>query len=182
MELDVEREGLINDAGVPLPAGLEGAYLANRPALLRFLRARGAGEAAEDLLQEVWLRISASRPGPVPNPLPYLYRVANNVMIDRHRSVSQATRRDADWIEAQGEQAQPSPETDVAARQEVAKLLSLVDRLGPRVAAALRRHRIDGLSQRDVAAELGVSISTVESDLRTAYRALLAWKERRDEA
>ncbi|QNE05665.1 RNA polymerase sigma factor [Croceicoccus marinus] len=182
MERDVEREGLIDGADVPQPAGIEGVYLANRPALLRFLRARGAGDAAEDLLQEIWLRITASRPGPVPAPLAYLYRVANNVMIDRHRSLSQAARRDADWSETHAEQAQPSPENDIAARQEAAQLLHLVDGLGPRVAAALRRHRIDGLSQREVAAELGVSISTIESDLRTAYRVLLAWKERRDEA
>ena len=183
MEEGVERETLIDGVGVPPAAsGLEAAYLENRPALLRFLRARGAGDAAEDLLQDVWIRIGRSRPGPVPAPLPYLYRVANSVMVDRHRSQSQAARRDADWSAAHVEQAQASPETDVAARQEAAQLLYLLGRLNPRVAAALRRHRIDGLSQREVAAELGVSISTVESDLRTAYRALLEWKERRDEA
>jgi RNA polymerase sigma-70 factor (ECF subfamily) len=33
-----------------------------------------------------------------------------------------------------------------------------------------------------VAAELGVSLSTVESDLRRAYAALSAMKERLDEA
>jgi len=64
----------------------------------------------------------------------------------------------------------------------MAKVLALVDRLGARTAAMLRRHRIDGLSQRQVADEMGVSLSTVESDLRTAYRAMLEWKERSDEA
>ena len=183
MKVDVERDGLSVGVGVPPAAsGVEAAYLENRPALLRFLRARGADDAAEDLLQEVWLRIRRSQTGPIPAPLPYLYKVANSVMIDRHRSLSQGARRDADWSEAHVEQAQTSPEADIAARQEVAQLLFLLERLGPRVAAALRRHRIDGLSQREVAAELGVSISTVESDLRTAYRALLEWKERRDEA
>ncbi|HEY0324811.1 MAG TPA: RNA polymerase subunit sigma-70, partial [Allosphingosinicella sp.] len=32
--------------------GLEAVFLTHRAALLRFLRARGAGDAAEDLLQE----------------------------------------------------------------------------------------------------------------------------------
>ncbi|WP_230292378.1 RNA polymerase sigma factor [Croceicoccus sp. Ery5] len=178
----VERDSRREDSTTRPASGLEAAYLQNRPALLRFLKARGAGEAAEDLLQEIWLRIRNAPAGPVPAPLPYLYRMANNAMIDRHRSLAQSARRDSDWAETQAEPEQPSPESGVAARQEVAQLLHLVDRLGPRTGAILRRHRIDGLSQREVAAEMGISISTVESDLRTAYRALLEWKERRDEA
>jgi len=53
--------------------GLEAVYLASRDALLRFLRAHGAGEAAEDLLNELWLRLRDARPGPVARPLAYLY-------------------------------------------------------------------------------------------------------------
>ncbi len=177
------REGgfSVPDSEIPI-SGIESAYLQHRGDLLRFLRARGAGDAADDLLQEIWLRIKKADSGPVAAPLPYLYRVANAVMIDRHRSTVQAARRDANWAETQPEQVQPSPEGAAAARQEVAQLLNLLDRLGQRPATVLRRHRIDGLSQREVAAEMGISVSTVESDLRTAYRALLEWKERRDEA
>lgn len=179
----MKREGELQKPGSDMPAsGLEAAYLDHRAALLRFLRARGAGDSAEDILHDVWLRLRNSRPGPVPAPLPYLYRVANSAMIDRHRSLAQAGRRDANWAQSHAEHALPSPEAGTAAKQEVAQLLYLVDRLGPRTGAILRRHRIDGLSQREVAAEMGISISTVESDLRTAYRALLEWKERRDEA
>ena len=54
--------------------------------------------------------------------------------------------------------------------------------VGERPAAIFRRHRIDGIGQRQVAAEMGVSLSTVESDLRRAYAALAAMKERLDEA
>ncbi|TCM21682.1 RNA polymerase sigma-70 factor (ECF subfamily) [Novosphingobium sp. PhB165] len=173
---------------LPSPgAGLEAAFLAHRDALLRFLRARGAGDAAEDLLHEVWLRIAASRPGPIANPLGYLMRMADMLMIDRYRSQRQADKRDRDWTEVHadtgtGIAADPSPERRVAAAQEAAEVIALLDGLGPRVATAFRRHRIDGMAQRDVAAELGVSLSTVESDLRLAYRALGEWKERRDEA
>lgn len=153
--------------------------------MLRFLRARGArgaGDAAEDILQDVWLRIAKTRSGPVDNPRAYLFRAANMTMIDRHRSQTQAARRERDWSETRSTGSEPSPESGVAASQEMAKVLALVDRLGARTAAVLRRHRIDGLSQRQVADEMGVSLSTVESDLRTAYRAMLEWKERSDEA
>lgn len=167
-------------------AGLEAAFLAHRDALLRFLRARGAGDAAEDLLHEVWLRIQATTPGPVASPLPYLMRMADLLMIDRYRSQRQADKRDRDWTEVHsdlaGVSAEPSPERRAAAAQEAAAVLRVLDRLGPRTASAFRRHRIDGVAQREVASELGVSLSTVESDLRIAYRALGEWKERRDEA
>jgi RNA polymerase sigma-70 factor (ECF subfamily) len=61
-------------------------------------------------------------------------------------------------------------------------VLETLDELGPRAAAIFRRHRIDGVPQRQVAKEMGVSLSTVESDLRGAYRALAELKGRLDEA
>jgi RNA polymerase sigma-70 factor (ECF subfamily) len=75
-------------------AGLEAIFIANRVALLRFLRARGAGDDAEDLLQELWLRIRNAPSGPIDQPLPYLMRAANNLMLDRHRGRVRARQRD----------------------------------------------------------------------------------------
>lgn len=165
------------------PAGLEAAFLENREKLLRFLRARGAGDAAEDLVQEVWLKIARSRPGPVASPLSYLFRTADLLMIDRFRSIRQAGSRERRWSDLNagdppGVAHDPSPERSLAAAQEAAQVLALLDGLGMRVSAIFRRHRIDGRAQKDIAAEFGVSLSTVESDLRTAYRALGEWKER----
>ena len=70
--------------------GLQAIFLANQPTLLRFLTARGAGADAEDLLQELWLKISTAATGPVANPLSYLVRPAGNLMRDRHRAAPQA--------------------------------------------------------------------------------------------
>ncbi|MCT2398457.1 RNA polymerase sigma factor [Novosphingobium mangrovi (ex Huang et al. 2023)] len=165
-------------------SGLESALLTYREQLLRFLRARGAGDAAEDILQEVWIRITTSNLGPVASPLAYLHTVANAVMVDRYRSVRQAEKRERDWADVhtgEGEvSSEPSAERQLTATQEAAKVLAMLDSLGPRVAAIFRRHRVDGLPQKAVAAELGVSLSTVEGDLRTAYRALAEWKARAD--
>lgn len=164
-------------------AGLEAAFLEHREKLLRFLRARGAGDAAEDLVQEVWLKISASRLGPVASPLSYLFRTADLLMIDRFRSTRQADVRDRDWSDVNagdppGVSAEPSAERRMAAAQEAASVLALLDGLGTRTATIFRRHRIEGTAQKVVAAEMGLSLSTVESDLRIAYRALAEWKER----
>jgi len=180
------------ETGEALPAdpphsGLEAAFLANRERLLRFLAARGAGDAAEDLLHEIWLKITAARTGPVASPLSYLFRTADLLMIDRYRAIRQAKKRERDWTEASGGAVPgvsdaPSAERAVIARQQARLVAEALEALGPRAAAIFRRHRVDGVQQKQVAQEFGVSVSTVESDLRAAYRALAELKERLDEA
>lgn len=166
--------------------GLEAVFLENRDRLLRFFLARGAGDAAEDLLQDLWLKISVSPAGPVASPLSYLFQAANATMIDRHRSISKAQQRNRDWSEAQagsvpGVSDSPSADRILEAREYAALVDKTLDELGPRVAAIFRRHRIDEITQKNIAAEFGVSVSTVESDLRRAYSALSELKERQDE-
>ena len=104
-------------------SGLEAVFLANRQRLLGFLAAHGAGDAAEDLLQELWLRVSAAKAGPIAQPLSYLYRAANNLMLDRYRSVRQAAQRDADWTEAAttapGRSDEPSGERRMISREQL---------------------------------------------------------------
>lgn len=171
----------------PATVGLEAVFLQNRQKLLQFLAARGAGDAAEDLLQELWVKIASSKPGPIASPLSYLFRSADTLMIDRYRSERQADKRNRDWSDANsGAQAgvsdSPSVERHLMAREHARLVAETLDGLGPRAAAIFRRHRVEGVPQRQVAAELGVSLSTVESDLRGAYRALAELKGRLDEA
>ena len=169
------------------PAGLEAAFLENRERLLRFLVARGAGDAAEDLLQEIWLKIAGRGTGPVASPVSYLFRTADLLMIDRYRAARQAAKRDRDWSEANygtvpGVSDAPSAERHLIATEHARLVSEALAAVGARAAAVFRRHRIDGVPQREVAREFGVSLSTVESDLRKAYAALADLKERIDEA
>lgn len=172
------------------PAGLEAVFLENRERLRRFLVARGAGEAAEDLLQEVWLKIAqrgAGRDsGPVAAPLSYLFRTADLLMIDRYRSTRQSERRERDWSEANdgavpGVSDAPSVERHLMGREHARLVAETLAALGERPAAIFRRHRVDGVAQRLLVQEFGVSLSTIESDLRRAYAALARLKERIDE-
>lgn len=166
-----------------MSAGLEAVFLANRDRLLGFLKSHGAGDAAEDLLQELWLKLSRAPAGPVAQPLAYLYRAANNLMLDRYRSARQAAQRDHDWSDGDAPPAAaaaPSVERAVIAREQVALAAAALAALGDRAATVFRRHRIDGIAQRDIAAELGISLSTVEADLRLAYKAMIDLRRRLD--
>jgi RNA polymerase sigma factor (sigma-70 family) len=168
-----------------MASGVSAIFLENRSALLRFLRARGAGEDAEDLLQDMWMKLEAKDLGLVSDPLPYLYRMANNLMLDRYRSATRRERREQQWAEgAGGVMADPSEDIAVDERMILAQRLkeaeAVLHDLGPRVELVFRRFRIEGVGQRLIAEELGVSLTTVEKDLQKAYRALVALRQRLD--
>lgn len=168
------------------PTGLQQLFEEHREQLLRYLRAHGAGDSAEDCLQELWFKIADSPAGPIASPRNYLFRAATNLMIDRRRSDIQGRRRDHDWStladRIEGSVANdPGPDRAIDARQ----LLEIVNRelesLTPRARTIFREHRVEGRTQREIAANMGISQSTVESDLRLAYRLLAEIRERLDE-
>ncbi len=151
--------------------GIEGVLLANRDRIVRFLEVRGAGDGAEDLFQDLWMRLTDRRSGPIADPLPYIMRAANNLMLDRYRSARQRELRDKAWGEASATHV-PSSETSLISREQLALVETAIAATGGRPARIFRRFRVDGLSQRDIASEMGVSLSTVEADLRKVYAAL----------
>ncbi len=159
--------------------GIEGVLLANRSRIVRFLEVRGAGDAAEDLFQDLWMRLTDRPMGPIAEPLPYVMRAANNLMLDRYRSLRQSALRDQAW----GENAaghEPSAETTLISREQLGLVEAAIAATGERPARIFRRFRVDGLSQRDIASEMGVSLSTVEADLRKVYAALAAVRRQFD--
>lgn len=151
--------------------GIEGVLLANRDRIVRFLEVRGAGSSAEDLFQDLWMRLTDRRTGPIADPLPYIMRAANNLMLDRYRSARQSELRDKAWGEASAMQI-PSTETSLISREHLALVETAITATGERPASIFRRFRVDGQNQRDIASEMGVSLSTVEADLRKVYAAL----------
>src|SRR3546814_2407311 len=76
--------------------------------------------------------------GPVADPLPYLYRMANNRMLDRYRSATRRERREQDWAEgAGGVMADPSEDVAVDERlilnERLEEARAVLQSLGPRV-------------------------------------------------
>ena len=166
--------------------GLQQIFEESREQLLRYLRAHGAGDAAEDLLQELWLKVASSPPGPIAAPRNYLFRAATNLMIDRRRSEAQAQRREIEWSgladRLPGSAANdPGPERSLDGRRRLALVEAELARLPPRAVAIFRQHRIEGHTQREIAAAMGLSASTIEADLRMVYRLLDGLREKLDE-
>jgi RNA polymerase sigma-70 factor (ECF subfamily) len=161
-----------------MAGGIEAVFLSNREALLRFLRARGAAADAEDLLQELWLKVSAAPARPVAEPLGYLYRMANNLMLDQRRSEGRRKVREFEWTAPDAARPTGVPEVTsaervLAAREQVKAIEDALAALGERTEAIFRRYRLDGVAQQEIAREYGISVSAVEKHLQRAYRALV---------
>lgn len=166
--------------GTPPPpgGGLAAVFLANRVAIRRLLVARlRDGQAVEDLLQDLWLRLESGGIGPVGDPLAYLMRMALNLAADRRLAEQRRTAREAAWIALQPAGAeQPDQERRLASAEELARLQALLGSMPEQMHRALVMFRLEGRSQRVIAAELGLSLSGVEKLLARAYRRLIEFR------
>ena len=168
-------------------SGLLSAFTEGRPALLRYLTLRGATpEEAEDILQEVHLKLWAEKIGSVEQPRAYLYTMTNNHFLLHRRTASRRARREGDWVVAHGGERpevdeRPSVEAGLIAREQLAILQRVLDALPERTRIIFRRFRVDGEPQRDIAADIGISVSAIEKHLTRAYEAIAAAKLRLDE-
>jgi RNA polymerase sigma factor (sigma-70 family) len=161
--------------------GLAAVFMANREAIHRFLRARlrGTGDP-EDMLQDLWVKLESVETGPVAEPLAYLYRMAENLALDRKRSAMRRTYRETEWTKGHIEgglgmavDSQPDAERCLLARDHLRRVDSALGRLPERTAFVFRAVRIDGVPQKEIAASIGISLSAVEKHLQRAYRAVL---------
>jgi RNA polymerase sigma-70 factor (ECF subfamily) len=157
-------------------------YGHHRAELLRFLTARtGDAAEAEDILQEVWIRASGQPPASIEHWRAYLFRTANNLVIDRVRARRRREARERRWSEEQHgplgeteEAADPADTADIAieARDEAHRLAAAIATLPEGARRAFELHKIDGLSHADVAARLGISRSGVEKHMAVAMKHL----------
>ncbi|MCG2840513.1 sigma-70 family RNA polymerase sigma factor [Sandaracinobacter sp. RS1-74] len=162
-------------------SGLQGIVLRERARLLRFLIARGAGDEAEDVVQDLLQRLGSAPAQPVAEPVSYVFRAAENLMRDRHRSNLSRARRQQHWFESGDSDADaPLGERVLIARERLRQAETVLAGLGHRVELVFRRCRLEGVSQPAVARELGISLSSVEKDLQKAYRALSELKAKYD--
>jgi RNA polymerase sigma-70 factor (ECF subfamily) len=117
------------------------------------LRHRFGVQAAEDLVQETWLRL-APWPGlsGVRHPRAFLLRVATNLAIDEDRR----RRRSRPVAVA------PAPCSELAAQHDAVLLRQVILSLPPSLRDVFVLNRFAGLTYDQVADRLGLSVKTVE--------------------
>lgn len=162
----------------PAEGGLKALFFEHRPILLRFLSARRATpDEAEDVLQDLFVRLETQAIGPIAQPIPYLCRMADNLLVDHRRSAAARAAREEAWVDVQiGSEVDdsPSPERQLIGREALTAMTRALAQLPERTVHIFRRFRIEGAPQRQIAGELGISVSAVEKHLHKAYQAVVA--------
>jgi len=145
------------------------------PILTRFLQRNWRNETEiGDLRQEAYARVYEAAQRERPQLVkPFLFQVARHLMIDRLRRQSVVNLEslvDFDWLNVSDDK--PSIEAYVAARQELRLLQAALDKLPPRCRQVVLMRKVDGLSQREVAENMGITIETVENQVAKGMRLL----------
>jgi RNA polymerase sigma-70 factor (ECF subfamily) len=135
----------------------------------RLARRSGSAELADEALQDTFLRLSsASAIGPVRDLRSYLFRVAMSVASNRR--VAERRHATASEIDALFDLADdsPGPERIIEARSEIAALRQVIEELPGRRREVLMAHFVHEEPLRDIARRFGVSVRTIQVELKHA--------------
>lgn len=127
------------------------------PALRRFLARRVGDAEAEEMVQEIFLAVHRRQsPAPIDNPEGYLFRAARHLLARRGQAAVFSEE------DVQGHAAEwPSPESELAAKEELARTLEAIRGLPPRAREAFVLHRFEDMSYTMIATRMGISLSAV---------------------
>ena len=150
-----------------MPTILE-AYLENEMALKRFLRRFiKSREAADDLAQEAFLRaFAAESQRLIVSPKAFLFKVAKNLALNelaRQSSVTIEPIGDFEGQEVLEDSNQAAVDDAVDGRERIRMLARAIAALPPQCAKVFILRKMQGLSQKEIAARLNISVRTVEN-------------------
>ncbi len=159
-------------------------------ALENFLTQRlGNPDDAAELAQEVFIRLHRlDEPEKLDNPRAYLYQAASNLAIDQlrrrklHFRFLAREQRTEEEYETQSHAVSASPEQILNARQRLDAVNRAIDELPFKARQAFLMHRQSGLPYSTIAAELQVSVSSVEKYILQALRVCRAAIEPQEDA
>ena len=150
--------------------------LPHEPALRAWLVRRCPADLEiDDVVQESYAILTTmERIDHIDHPRAYFFRTAQNLILQqvrRSRIVAINAVADLEAIELAADE--PSPETQVADRQELQRLADALAALPSRCGEAFRLRKVEGLSQREVAERMKLSENTVEKHIGKALKLLM---------
>ncbi len=144
-------------------------YVDHYPWLHAWLRRKlGCTHLAADLTQDTFVRVLGAREvGQLEEPRAYLMTLAQRVLFSFWR------RRDLEhaWLDAlalQPENHAPSAEDYALVREAIESLDRMLAGLPVRARQVFLMNRLEAMSHAEIAAAIGVSLATVERDMKRA--------------
>ncbi len=150
---------------------LFGAFVSYRRALIdAAARILGCRAGAEDVVQDTFVKLLDQDNGIiVRQPVGYLFQTVRNLAIDRHRRAALEQRHagcEEDGLLVASDAA--SPEAISLGREALGTVTQALSELPERTQMAFEMYRIRGMTQKDIAATLGVSPTLVNFMIRDA--------------
>lgn len=143
-------------------------FLAHRASLIRYARSIvGNIDDAEDVVQEAWLKFSSvAAKRPMAEPMAYMRTTVRNLAFNG----SARKRIEARIFEPNGQtdatdvpSDSPTPESTAISRDEYARILAALEDMPQRMRTAVEMHRLGGKRLKDIAAHLGISVTTAHT-------------------
>lgn len=143
--------------------------------LMAFIRRNSPhGTDLTDVRQEIYERVFVAARQALPqNSRAYILRIARNYLIDlarRARIVSFELVADLEDVNKEVDMF--ATERQLNARDELRRTLDAVGQLPPRCREVVRLRKVEGLSTREVAERMGISLVTVEKQTLMGMRAI----------
>jgi RNA polymerase sigma factor (sigma-70 family) len=142
--------------------------LQHEPALRAWLgHRRMSGLEVDDIVQETYARlITVQSVAEIVNVKNYMFQTAHSVMMSHMRRSKVVSIQAVSDLDELGIAAHEfTPEEQVADRDELRRLAQAISALPGKIRDVFVMRRVTGLSQRDVAKQLGLSESTVEKHM-----------------
>lgn len=145
------------------PSWLDRLFQRHRHELKAFASQKYGQEAADDLVQDAYLRLMQHpEPESIENARAFLYRTVANLSIDRHRRQATRDRFVSDEGDLENDilsvvDSTKTPEQEFMIRQELQHLDAFLLELPADTRHAFVLYRLEGLSHREVGLRLGIS-------------------------
>lgn len=144
----------------------------------KFPEASDLDDIAQEALTRVWRARANSA---VPSPKALLFTIAHNLALDQVRrnqvaDIKPLAEMAALYVYEDG----PSPAETTAHKQELELLTQAIQSLPDRCRQVLTLRKIYGLSQKEIAAQLGISEHTVEAQVANGMHRCSAFLSRFD--
>jgi RNA polymerase sigma-70 factor (ECF subfamily) len=176
MALDHPDAGLVARIRNSDEAAFETVFHQLYPALVGYAtRLLGDQPAAEDVVQTVFVELWERRSGfaPVSGVRPYLFSAVRYRARDRQRGDRRASRyTDQYGIDAERDGVDETAQEQLERAERAETVHAALDGLAPRAREALLLVRDHGLSYREAALVMGVSVNTVKTQLSRAIAIL----------
>ena len=150
-----------------------------RPSLVAyFLRRVRSHAEAEDLTQDVLLRLTQLDLAELRTADAYVFRIAANLLADRARRSFIRSRFASDQAATEGFGVDGlSPYRVATGRRSLATLAKRLEDLPEKTRTIFILHRIDNINKRALADALGVTTKTIENHVGRAMAYLMLFRE-----